>query len=104
MATQQALCPQADAAPDSESFNRFEGVAGTRGLVAASAGEKRRQINLVEIESKECRAHARRFPRLFLQVRSKLRLISRGVHGLFNRRRNSAVSAVKGAFATERFG
>jgi hypothetical protein len=39
-----------------------------------------------------------------LQVRSKLRLISRGVHGLFNRRRNSAVSAVKGAFATERFG
>lgn len=104
MATQQALCPQPNAAPHSESFNRFVGVAGTRGLVAASAGKEPREISLVETERKKRRAHARRFPRFFLKGRSLLRPFCRGIHRLFNRRRNSAVNAAKGAFATERFG
>ena len=108
MATQQALCPKPDAAPHSESFNRFVGVAGTRGLVAAGAGKERRQISLVETERKERRAYSRRFrrfPQFFLYWRSLLlRVVCRGVHRLFNRRKSSAVSAAKGAFATERFG
>lgn len=104
MATKQAFRPEPDASPHSESFNRFIGIAGTSGLVAASAGEERRQIGLVEIERKERRAHSRRFPRFFLSGRGKLCPISRRVHRLFNKRRSSAVSAAKGAFATERFG
>src|SRR5208337_3169047 len=104
MTTHQAFRRQPDAAPHSETINRFVGIAGTGRLLAASAGKERREIDLIKIERKERCAHPRGSPRCSLYGRSILRPVCRGVHGVFNRRRNSAVSAAKGAFATERFG
>ena len=89
MAAREALCAKPDAAQHAKALDSFVSVPGAGWLESATSGKKHGQIRLVATKGEERSSDGNGVPS----------------HGyIFRRRRKSAVSSSKGAFATVLFG